>query len=368
MKISVTKEDLSAGLQSVQNVVGARSTLPILSNVLLVAGDGKLELRATDLEVSIHAAVPATVDSEGASSLPAKRMFGLVREIEASGIDLEINDKEIASVQAGGAKYKLHGISAAEYPPTAQFKESGTIRVSQATFREMIRKTAYAVSTDESRHQLNGINIVAEPERLTLVATDGRRLALVEEEIENGAKAQFILPTKAVAELQRLLQSEGDVEIKVGDTHAEIPLPQDGGEPIKIHSKLVEGNYPNYKQVIPSNDNTQVITVVKEELHHALRRADQITSDKANSVKLKFADNTLSITANTPDIGSGLESIAIKYTGPEIEVAFNPVFLMDPLKILEEEEIRFELTDSLSPGVIKGNTPFLYVIMPMRTN
>ena len=368
MKISVSKEDLTAGLQTVQNVVGARSTLPILSNVLLVAGEEKLELRATDLDVTIHAAIPAKVESEGASTLPAKRLFGLVREIEALGIDIDINDKEIASVQAGGAKYKLNGIGAEEYPPTAQFKESGTIRINQGKLREMIRKTAYAVSTDESRHQLNGINVVAEPERLTLVATDGRRLALVEEDVDSGTKAQFILPTKAVGELQRLLQTEGDVEIRVGETHVEITVPQENGEAIQIHSKLVEGNYPNYKQVIPSNEKMQNISVVKEELHHALRRADQITSDKANSVKLKFADNTLSITANTPDIGSGLESIAIKYEGPEIEVAFNPVFLMDPLKILEEEEIRFELTDSLSPGVIKGNTPFLYVIMPMRTN
>jgi len=199
------------------------------------------------------------------------------------------------------------------------------------------------------------------------VSTDGRRLALVEEEIEGGAKAQFILPTKAVAELQRMLSAEGEVEIAVGETHAEFNVPQEKGEPIRIHSKLVEGNFPNYKQVIPA-ESEQRITLVKEELNHALRRADQITSDKANSVKLKFADNTLSITANTPDIGSGRESIAIQYTGPEIEVAFNPVYLMDPLKILEGDEIYVELTDSLSPGVIKSNTPFLYVLMPMRTN
>ena len=129
----------------------------------------------------------------------------------------------------------------------------------------------------------------------------------------------------------------------------------------------MEGNYPNFKQVIPA-ESKERITVVREELLHALRRADQITSDKANSVKMKFGENKLSITANTPEIGSGEETIAIKYTGTEIEVAFNPVYLMDPLKILEGEEIFVELTDSLSPGVIKSNTPFLYVLMPMRTN
>jgi DNA polymerase-3 subunit beta len=214
---------------------------------------------------------------------------------------------------------------------------------------------------------LNGINIVITADRLTLVATDGRRLALVEEEIVGGSEAAFIVPNKAVAELQRLLQSTGEVEIRLGDTHVEFTLPQESGEDIVLHSKLVEGNYPNFKQVIPGEFKER-ITLGKEELHHALRRADQITSDKANSVKLTFANDTLAITANTPDIGSGRESIAIKYKGPEIEVAFNPTFLMDPLKVLEGDEVFFELTDSLSPGVLKSNTPFLYVLMPMRTH
>ncbi len=367
MKISVTKEDLSNGLQSVQNVVGTRSTLPILSNVLLVASENKLELRATDLEVSIHARVPAKVEREGASTIPARRIFGLVREIEATEIEIEINDKEIATVKAGGASYKLHGIGAEEYPPEAKFKESGKIKLPQAKLREMLKKTAYAVSTDESRHTLNGINFIAEPERITLVATDGRRLALVEEELEEGTKGQFIMPTKSVTELQRILQGEGEVEVSISETHAELKVAQEKGEHIKIHSKLVEGNFPNYKQVIPK-ESKQRIPVIREELLHALRRADQITSDKANSVKLKFADNTLSITANTPEVGSGNENLAIQYTGPEIEVAFNPVYLMEPLKILEGDEIFVELTDNLSPGVIKSNTPFLYVLMPMRTN
>ena len=367
VKISVTREDLSTGLQSVQNVVGTRSTLPILSNVLLVAGEDKLELRATDLEVSIHSTVPAKVERPGCSTLPAKRLFGLVREIESNEIEIEINDREIATVKGGGANYKLHGIGAEEYPPEAKFKESGKIKVDQGKIKEMIRKTGYAVSSDESRHTLNGIYVEAEEEKLKMVATDGRRLALVEEEIEGGVKANFILPTKTVAELQRMLQTEGEMEIGVGETHAEFKVPQGSGETVKIHSKLVEGNFPNYKQVIPS-ESKERITVVREELLHALRRADQITSEKANSVKLKFGENNLSINANTPDIGSGQESIAIQYKGPEIEVAFNPVYLMDPLKILEGDEIYVELTDSLSPGVIKSNTPFLYVIMPMRTN
>ncbi|MDP7010241.1 MAG: DNA polymerase III subunit beta [Verrucomicrobiota bacterium] len=369
MKISIAKEDLVYGLQMVQNVVGARSTLPILSNVLVVAGDKKLELRATDLEVSVHVSVTASIEREGATSLPAKRLFGLVRELESTEVEIEVNDKEVATIQAGAAKYKIHGIGADEYPKEAKFKESGKIKIAQKTFREMLRKTAYAVSTDESRHVLNGIHLVVEEEKITLVATDGRRLALVEEEIEGGTKAEIIVPNKAVGELQRLMQGEGEIEIGIGKTHAEFTIPQERGEEVRLHSKLVEGNYPNYNQVIPKQaESKQRITLVKEEINHALRRADQITSDKANSVKLKFGANKLEITANTPEVGSGRESLAINYEGPEIEVAFNPTYLMDPLKVLEGEEIYLEITDSLSPGVIKSNTPFLYVIMPMRTN
>ncbi len=367
MKISVSKEDISNGLQVVQNVVGTRSTLPILSNVLLVAIEDRVELRATDLEVSIHARVPAKVEEEGASTIPARRFFGLVREIEATEIEIHINNKEIATIQAGGASYKLHGLGAEEFPPEAKFKESGKIRLPREKLQEMLKKTAYAVSTDESRHTLNGINFIAEPERITVVATDGRRLALVEEEIEAGTKGQFIMPTKTVNELQRILKGEGEVEVSISETHAEMKVADEKGEHIKIHTKLVEGNFPNYNQVIPK-ESKERISIVREELLHALRRADQITSEKANSVKLKFSDNSLSISANTPDVGSGNESLAIQYEGPEIEVAFNPVYLMEPLKILEGDEVVFELTDSLSPGVIKSNTPFLYVLMPMRTN
>ena len=332
-----------------------------------VAIEDRVELRATDLEVSIHARVPAKVEEEGASTIPARRFFGLVREIEATEIEIHINNKEIATIQAGGASYKLHGLGAEEFPPEAKFKESGKIRLPREKLQEMLKKTAYAVSTDESRHTLNGINFIAEPERITVVATDGRRLALVEEEIESGTKGQFIMPTKTVNELQRILKGEGEVEVSISETHAEMKVADEKGEHIKIHTKLVEGNFPNYNQVIPK-ESKERISIVREELLHALRRADQITNDKANSVKLKFLDNSLSITANTPEVGSGNEKLAIQYSGLEIEVAFNPVYLMEPLKILEGEEVFIELTDSLSPGVIKSNTPFLYVLMPMRTN
>ena len=177
MKISVAKDDLAQGLQAVQNVIGARTTLPEMSNVVLVAGENRLELRATDLDVSVHAAVPAKVESVGATSLPAKRLFGLVREIESAEVEIEVDGKEIATLQAAAASYKLHGIGAAQYPPQAKFKETSKVSVGQGKLREMIRKTSYAVSQDESRPVLKGINLtIPAGHKVALVGTSGPSL------------------------------------------------------------------------------------------------------------------------------------------------------------------------------------------------
>ncbi len=367
MKITVAKEELVNGLQAVQNVVGARSTLPILSNVLLSADGKRLEMRATDLEATIIGAVESQVDQPGRTTLPAKRIFGLIREIEAGEIEIKVDAKDKCTVQSGASVYKLNGISAEDFPPLPTFKESSQVTIEQAKFKEMLRKVSYAISTDESRFVLNGVFIKLDGNKMILVATDGRRLALAEEEIEGSAKGEFIVPSKAIGELGRLLGGAGEVSIRQGETQVEFTLTQEGDEPLKIYSKLVEGSYPNYKQVIPK-ESKERITLVREELLHALRRADQVTSDKANSVTLTFGDNNLTINANSPDIGEGRESLAINYKGAEIKVSFNPGFLMDALKILESDEVYMELTDGLNPGVIKSNTPFLYVLMPMRTN
>ncbi len=366
MKITISKEELLHGLQAVQNVVGTRSTLPILGNVLLKAVGKKLELRATDLDVSVEGAVGADVSKEGTTTLPAKRFFGLVREIENGEIEIEVNNKNECSVHAGASKYKLRGTAAEEFPALPKFKERGQVKIGQSKFREMLRKTSYAISSDETRIVLNGLFIKLDDDKISIVATDGRRMALVEEQIEgDGAKEEFIVPAKAIGELNRLMGSAGEIGIRMSDTQVEFSLTQENAEEIKIYSKLIEGKYPDYRQVIPK-DSDQRVSLGREELLHALRRAEQVTSDKANSVSLNFNNNNLTISANSPEVGEGRESLAINYKGPEIEVSFNPSFLMDPLKILESDEVHIELKDKLSPGVLKSNTPFLYVLMPMR--
>ncbi len=366
MNLTITKEQIIAGLQAVQNVVSTRTTLPILSNVLLRAEDGKVEFTATDLDVTVACKVEAKVTKPGATTVPVKKLFGIVRELNGE-IDIETDEKNVTSIRSGGSFFKINGLAADEFPPMPQFKDDKKVGLSQETVRAMLKKTSFAVSSDESRYVLNGIFISLKEGKMTLVATDGRRLALVDEEVELSEKSagEFIVPSKAVNELNRLLQDKGDVELKFGENQASFALKDDKGFSILLITKLIEGNYPNYRQVIPGEAKER-IPLVREELLQALRRAEIMTSEKANSVKLTFGKNTLAITANSPEVGEARETLAVNYKGKELAIAFNPRYLIDPLAALSEDEVFIELIDELSPGVLKINGPFLYVVMPMR--
>jgi DNA polymerase III subunit beta len=367
MNLTIAKDQILTGLQAVQNVVSTRTTLPILSNVMMRAEGNRLEFTATDLDVTIACGVEAKVNKSGASTLPVKKLFGIARELGSSEIDLEVDEKNVCSVRSGPSFYKIHGLGADEFPPLPKFKEDKKVVLTQEMLRGMLRKTAFAMSTDESRYVLNGIFLSLKDHKLTMVATDGRRLALVEEEVDVAEKSQgeFIIPAKAVNELTRLLQEKGEVEIKFGDNQAAFTLKDEKGFTILIATKLIEGNYPNYRQVIPGEAKER-ISLVREEFLHALRRAEIMTSEKANSVKLTFGKNNLAITANSPEVGEARESLAVNYKGKELAVAFNPKYLIDPLNALPDDEIFLELIDELSPGVVKIKAPFLYVVMPMR--
>src|SRR6202453_2319606 len=367
MNLSIAKEQLIHGLQSVQNIVSSRTTLPILSNVLLGAGDNKLEFTATDLDVTISCSVEAAVKKKGATTVPVKRLFGIVRELGNPEIELEVDEKNACSIRAGASFYKIHGLSADEFPPFHSVNNEKKITLPQEKFKGMLRKTSFAISTDESRYVLNGIFISLKDHKMTMVATDGRRLALVDEEVDISEKSsgEFIVPAKAVGELNRLLQEKGEVEIKFGDNQASFALKDDKGFSVLLITKLIEGNYPNYRQVIPGEAKER-IPLVREEFLQALRRAEIMTSEKANSVKLTFGKNNLAITANSPEVGEARETLAVNYKGKEMAIAFHPRYLIDALSALSEDEVFFELIDELSPGVLKINGPFLYVVMPMR--
>jgi DNA polymerase-3 subunit beta len=367
MNLTITKEQISHGLQSVQNVVSTRTTLPILSNVLLKADGNRLELTATDLDVTITCSVEATVKKPGSTTMPVKKLFGIVRELTNPEIELETDEKNVTSLRSGSSFFKIRGLGAEEFPPPPKFKEDKKVNLPQEKIRGMLRKTSFAISTDESRYVLNGIFMSLKEHKLTMVATDGRRLALVDEEVDVADKSQgeFIVPAKAVNELNRLLQEKGEVEIRYTDNQAAFSLKDEKGFSILIVTKLIEGSYPNYRQVIPAETKERV-SLAREEFMHALRRAEIMTSEKQNSVKLNFSKNNLAITANSPDVGEARESLAINYKGKDMAIAFNPAYVIDPLNALNTDEVFLELIDELSPGVLKINGPFLYVVMPMR--
>ncbi len=367
MNLTIAKEQILAGLQAVQNIVSTRTTLPILSNVLLKAEGDRLELTATDLDVTITCSVEASVKKPGSTTIPVKKLFGIVRELSNPEIEMETDDKNVTSVRSGSSFFKIRGLAAEEFPPLPKFKEDKKVVLPQEKIRGMLKKTSFAISTDESRYVLNGIFLSLKEHKLTMVATDGRRLALVDEEVDVTEKSQgeFIVPAKAVNELNRLLQDKGEVEIRYTDNQAAFTLKDEKGSSILIVSKLIEGNYPNYRQVIPA-ETKERIALSREEFMHALRRAEIMTSEKQNSVKLSFTKNNLAITANSPDVGEARESMAINYKGKDMAIAFNPGYVIDPLGALTQDEVFLELIDELSPGVLKINGPFLYVVMPMR--
>jgi len=368
MNLTITKEQIIAGLQAVQNVVSSRTTLPILSNVLIRAEGSQVEFTATDLDVTVACKVEGKVVKGGATTLPVKKLFGIVRELTGE-IEIEVDEKNLTCIRSGSSFFKIHGLSADEFPPMPKFKDDKKVALPQENIRAMIRKTIFAVSTDESRYVLNGIFVSLKEGKMTLVATDGRRLALVDEEVELSEKSagELIVPAKAINELNRLLQEKGEVEIKFGENQASFALKNEGGLAVLLITKLIEGNYPNYRQVIPGEAKER-ISLGREELLQALRRAEIMTSEKANSVKLTFGKNVLTITANSPEVGEARETMAINYKGKELAIAFNPRYLIDPLNALAEDEVFIDLIDELSPGVFKINGPFLYVVMPMRLN
>ncbi len=362
MKFSVAKEKLLEGLQQVQNVVSTRTTLPILSNVLLQARGDEIHLTTTDLDVGVRGSCEADVEKEGATTLPARRLFNIVRELPSSEIQIDVNGKNAASIRSGQSFFKILGLPEEEFPPLPKFEDAKVVTIRQKDLRDGLRKTSYAISTDETRYVLNGVLFSFKDNKLTLVATDGRRLAMVEIELEfpRSHEAEFIVPTKAVTELQRLLADDGEIKVSMGSGQIAFDLSK-----TLLVSKLIEGNYPNYRQVIPSEAKER-IKLERETFLNSLRRVSLLASDKSHSVKLSFSKNNIDITATTPEVGEAKESLAVAYKGRDFSIAFNPEFLMAPLRALTEDEVFLDLIDEMSPGVLKIQTPFLYVLMPMR--
>lgn len=362
MKLVVNKDVMLEGLQKVQSIVGSRTTLPILYNVYLKAEKDRLTLAATDLEVSVRTSVEAKITRQGGTTLPARRLFSIFRELPANEIELDVDDKDVATIRAGSSVFKIIGISEDEFPPLPSFQGGRQYVLEQATFHRMLACTHFASSSDESRYILNGVLLSFRGGKLTVVATDGRRMAHFEQDVEflKESEGDCVVPNKAVNELLKTLKEVGTVKIHATENQAAFEFDQ-----MLVITKLLEGTYPNFKQVIPSHCDERV-SMVREELLAAIRRVALLVSDKSNSVTLSFSKNKLLISAVSPEVGEATESMPVKYTGKDISLSFNPEFLVDPLRGLQDDEVFLEMSDELSAGVLKASQPFLYVLMPMR--
>jgi DNA polymerase-3 subunit beta len=363
MKFTISQEAFAEGLQNAVSAVNSRSTLPILTNVLIQASDGELILTATDLDFTVRTKAEAKVGKSGSTTLPARRLSTLVKDLPKTEIEVEVDGKSMATLKSGAGVYKIFGMPEAEFPGLPAFEGAVEFKLKASDLKDGLRKTHYAISLDETRYVLNGIFFSFKGDKLTLVATDGRRLALAEVndlEIPPSQEREFIVRTKAVTELMRALKDDGEVTVRISQNMVQF----DCG-PTTLISKLVEGNYPNYVQVIPTKVNERV-TVERETLLNAVRRVSLLNTEKTASVRLNFTKGKIEINSNTPEVGEAREEMAVSYKGKDISIAFNPEFLMAPLRYLSEDEIHFELIDDISPGVLKINAPFVYVLMPMR--
>jgi len=371
MKVVLTRGDLLKGIATVQSAVASKNTMPILANVLLEARDKKLEFVATDLDMGIRCSVPAEIVEKGNITINAKKLSDIVRELPEASVELEIDDSHKMILVCQKSNFKIHGLPKDDFPILPEVKKDKVFRIKGALIQEMIRKTIFAVSTDETRYVLNGVYFQVENGKLRMVATDGHRLAFIQKKLEgkNEDKANVIIPTKTLNELSKVISDLGkgkeeeiDVESYVTDNQIKFVV-----EGVEIVSRLIEGQFPNYEQVIPKESDKKIEASVSQ-LASATRRVAILTSEKSNSIRYQAKNGKLVISSKTPDMGEAKEDIDVDYKGEEISIAYNSKYVLDVLKNVGTDIVNIELTQPLSPGILrpKGDTDYLCVIMPMR--
>ncbi|OCL28436.1 DNA polymerase III subunit beta [Orenia metallireducens] len=368
MRIELNKKDFYEGIQTVNRAVSSKATLPILSGILLKTEEDRIKLVATDLEIGIKFYVDANIIKEGSIVLPAKYFTSIVRELPDDKIILTAEpSNNTAQIKCGQAQFNIHGSSSDEFPLLPKMNSGINFTISQGIFKEMIDQVKFAISEDISKPFLTGGLLKFEEEHLVLVTTDTYRLSyrrIKFNEIDITGK-RVIIPNKTLNEISKLLNNNENL-VKVLITDNQILFEFSG---VTIVSRLIDGQFPSYKQVIPNKNNTKAI-INRIELLNATKRASLLAKKDSNIIKINLEENQLVITSNVPEIGQAYERIPISLTGQETEIAFNATYMMDCLKVISSEEVILELSGSLSPGVIKDNSEdeYIYIIMPVRSN
>jgi DNA polymerase-3 subunit beta len=362
VKLTVSREPLFDALQKVTTIIGARSTLPILVNVLLEADGETLALTTTDLEIRIRTEIAAKVGQPGRTTLPAKTLFNVVRELPGEEVSIDAGENHQIRLESGASTYRLNGMATDDFPKPTPVVCLRGITLPQADLARMMSLVSYAASTDDSRKMLNGVHFKIAESAFTTVATDGKRLALVEKMVETrvGDDGEAIIPSKAAAELQRLLGKEGDAVIEIGESQASFQMGR-----THMVTKLVEGTYPNYRQVIPTSFSKK-IEIAAGTFSAALRRVSLVVSETSPFVKFSLSQNAIELHAESAEKGESKESLAIEYVGQELAISFNPLYLTAPFRVLDADKVHLQINDGFSPVALSAGEGFLYVIMPMR--
>lgn len=363
MEFKILKNDFLNGLNAVQGVVEKKNVMPILANVLLEAKSDEVIITATDLEVAIILSVPAQVKVQGKITVLARSLFDIIRESANDTIAIKSLENDRLEIVCGNSVFKFHALSAKEFPKLPDV-EGVFSKIPTAPLIQMLGKVMFAMSTDETRHHLNGVLIEKSADKsLTLVATDGHRLSLNHGKFSLEMRQdRVILPRKGVAELLKLIESTENFEMGLGERHVFVRLPHK-----TLFIRLVDGDFPDYSRVVPK-DNPVSIKLPRQELMGALRRVSLLASDRSKGVSFYFCNDSLSVSSSNPEIGEAREELTIPYKGAVINIGFNARYFLDVLGIIPDETVRLELKDELSPCLVlfDSDKDFLSVIMPMR--
>jgi DNA polymerase-3 subunit beta len=364
MKFSAERETILQPLQAVIGVVERRQTMPILANVLLSARSERLSITATDLEVELVASVEVSLQQPGDITVPGRKLLDICRALpEKASVSVSVDGEKVI-VRAGRSRFTLSSLPAAEFPTVEEIHAQQTLAIAQADLRRLLDQTHFSMAQQDVRYYLNGMLLETEGSTLRAVATDGHRLALCELTLESKARTaqQVIVPRKGVLELQRILGSDGSVELSIGTNHVRAQI----GD-IRFTSKLIDGRFPEYSRVIPASP-AHMLKADREVFRDALQRTAILSNEKYRGIRLSVKQNAVTLQAHNPEQEEAEEEIEVSYKGDELDVGFNVNYLLDALGAVEGSEVELGLTDANSSCLIRapGIDTCKYVVMPMR--
>jgi DNA polymerase-3 subunit beta len=366
MRLVCNKIELSKAIGMAQSAVSNKSTLPVLGNLLFEADKNSVTITGTDLEIGLKCKANVEVIEPGSVTIPAKKLSDIVRECPDSDIELNVKDGNKIEIKCGKSKFHIVGISPEDFPNLPVQKKEKSVEMEDKVFLRMIKKTIFSVSSEETRYVLNGALFQVEGKKVRMVSTDGHRLSYIEKELSKSTEnLSAIVPTKALNELMKILDGS-DERVTVFFTENHLFVEKNS---TMLVSRLIDGQFPNYEQVIPKKADLG-FKANREELTQATRRVALMASDRANSIKFSLAKGNLSIHSNTPDVGEAEEDMDVEYTGNDMSIAFNAKYVLDAIKAVETQMVEFRLSTPLSPGLVlpvEDNPDSKFVVMPMRT-